>query len=91
MTNIVGDDGLTDREREAAYYRWQEGPARRPTVEELQALHQVLAEHAGERMCRRCGHPERAHQRYTASDHCAWCACRSWRSPRPRWWPGWAR
>lgn len=87
MTDIVGGDSLTDRQREAAMCRYQETAAHRPRLEELQALHQRLAEYAGERMCRRCGHPGRAHERYGASDHCAWCACRSWRSPRSRWWP----
>lgn len=56
MTEIVGDDGLT-REREAAMCRYQEGAARRPTLEELQALQHRLAEQAGERTCRRCGSP----------------------------------
>lgn len=95
MLDFVGDDGLTDLERRASEQRWEDTVARRPTLTELQRLQQRLAEYAGERMCRRCGHAERAHERYSmSSSHCAWCGsdvCKAFRAPRPRWWPRWAR
>lgn len=96
MLEFVGDDGLTDLERQAAEQRWQDTVAGTPTLDELQRIQQRIAEYVGERMCRRrgCGHPERAHEHHRDTDYCAWCgssSCKAFLPPRPRWWPRWPR